>query len=213
MVHEYYSGSEGVGFCVIGPEEWLAHPGSVGKSLMGPVHIVDADGNEVGPRVEGQVFFEPPTRVEYHGDPEKTKEAFNDRGWGTLGDIGWVDEEGYLYLTDRVSNMIISGGVNIYPREIEDILIGHPGIADAAVIGVPHPDFGESVRAIVEPEGPGRRRGRLRPRRHRVLPGQPEPVQVPHQRRHRRHARRGSRPGRSPSGSSTTGCASPTPTA
>jgi acyl-CoA synthetase (AMP-forming)/AMP-acid ligase II len=153
-VHEYYSGSEGMGFCIIGPEEWLAHPGSVGKSLMGPVHIVDADGNEVGPRVEGQVFFEPPTRVEYHGDPEKTKQAFNDKGWGTLGDIGWVDEEGYLYLTDRVSNMIISGGVNIYPREIEDILVGHPGIADAAVIGVPHPDMGESVRAIVEPEGP-----------------------------------------------------------
>ena len=153
-VHEYYSGSEGMGFCIIGPEEWLAHPGSVGKSLLGAVHIVDADGNEVGPREEGQVYFETPSKIEYHGDPEKTRSAFNDQGWGSLGDVGWVDEDGYLYLTDRVSNMIISGGVNIYPREVEDILVGHPDIADAAVIGVSHPDMGESVRAIVEPEGP-----------------------------------------------------------
>ena len=153
-VHEYYSGSEGVGFCIIGPEDWLAHPGSVGRSLMGAVHIVDADGNELGPRKEGQVYFEPPSRFEYHGDPEKTAAAFNDKGWGSLGDVGWVDEDGFLYLTDRVSNMIISGGVNIYPREIEDVLVGHPGVADAAVIGVPHPDMGESVRAVVEPVGP-----------------------------------------------------------
>jgi long-chain acyl-CoA synthetase len=151
VVHEYYSGSEGVGFCAIGPEEWLAHPGSVGKSLLGPVHVVDDEGNEVGPNVEGQIWFEPQGRFEYHGDPEKTASAFNDRGWGSLGDMGWVDEEGYLYLTDRVSNMIISGGVNIY---IEDVLIGHDAVDDVAVIGVPHRDMGEAVRAVVQPAGP-----------------------------------------------------------
>ena len=154
IVYEYYSGSEGVGFCAIGPDEWLAHPGSVGRSLLGAVHIVDSDGNEVPPRTEGQVLFEVPARFEYHGDPEKTAAAFDERGWGSLGDMGWVDEEGYLYLTDRVSNMIISGGVNIYPREVEDALVLHPGVADVAVIGVPDPEMGEAVRAIVQPADP-----------------------------------------------------------
>jgi acyl-CoA synthetase (AMP-forming)/AMP-acid ligase II len=153
-VHEYYSGSEGAGFCIIGPEEWLEHPGSVGKSLLGPAHICDPDGRELGPREEGQVWFQPPSRFEYHGDPEKTAAAFDERGWASLGDIGWVDEEGYLYLTDRVANTIISGGVNIYPREVEDVLVMHPRVADVAVIGVAHPEMGESVRAIVEPVGP-----------------------------------------------------------
>ena len=111
-----------------------------------------------------------PSKFEYHGDPEKTAAAFNDRGWGSLGDVGWVDEDGYLYLTDRVSNMIISGGVNIYPRELEDVLVGHPDIADAAVIGVPHPDMGEAVRAIVEPAGPVDDEDVFAARAHRVLP-------------------------------------------
>ncbi len=150
IVHEYYSGSEGAGFCAIGPEEWLAHPGSVGRSLLGSVHVLDEDGHELPPSSEGQIWFEAPNRFEYHGDPEKTASAYNDRGWSTLGDIGFVDAEGYLYLTDRASNMIISGGVNIYPREVEDALIGHPLVADVAVIGVPHPDMGEAVRAVVE---------------------------------------------------------------
>ena len=150
IVHEYYSGSEGVGFCAIGPEEWLAHPGSVGRSLLGGVHIVDEQGNEVGPNVEGQVWFELQSRFEYHGDPEKTASAFDEHGWGSLGDMGWIDDEGFLYLTDRVSNMIISGGVNIYPREIEDVLVLHPAIEDVAVIGVPHPEMGEAVRAVVQ---------------------------------------------------------------
>ena len=153
-VHEYYSGSEGVGFCIIGPEEWLEHPGSVGKSLLGPVHICDPEGRELGSREEGQVWFEPPARFEYHGDPQKTASAFDERGWASLGDVGWVDEDGYLFLTDRVSNMIISGGVNIYPREVEDVLVVHPRVADVAVIGVAHPDMGEAVRAVVEPAGP-----------------------------------------------------------
>jgi long-chain acyl-CoA synthetase len=151
IIHEYYSGSEGVGFCAIGPEEWLAHPGSVGRSLLGPVHIVDEQGEELGPNEEGQVWFEVQHRFEYHGDPEKTAGAFDRRGWGSLGDVGRVDEDGYLYLTDRVSNMIISGGVNIYPREVEDVLVLHPDIADVAVIGIAHPEMGEAVRAVVQP--------------------------------------------------------------
>ncbi|WP_426573935.1 acyl-CoA synthetase [Aquihabitans sp. McL0605] len=150
VLYEYYSGSEGVGFCAIGPEEWLEHPGSVGRSLMGPVHITGPDGLELPAGEEGQVWFEPPARFEYHGDPVKTAEAFNEQGWGTLGDIGKVDDDGYLYLTDRVSNMIISGGVNVYPREAEDVLIGHPAVADVVIIGIPHPDLGETPRAVVE---------------------------------------------------------------
>jgi len=151
-VYEYYSGSEGMGFCAIGPDEWLAHPGSVGRSLLGTVHILDAAGDDCPPRTEGEVWFEAMNRFEYHGDPEKTAAAFNERGLGTLGDMGWVDEEGYLYLTDRVSNMIISGGVNIYPREVEDALIAHPAVADVAVIGIPDDEMGEAVRAVVQPE-------------------------------------------------------------
>ncbi|MCK9898433.1 acyl-CoA synthetase [Frankia sp. AgB32] len=152
IVHEYYSGSEGVGFCTIGPREWLEHPGSVGRSMLGPVHIVGDDGAELGPRAEGRVFFEGAATFEYTGGAGRTAEAFDDRGWGTFGEVGWVDEDGYLYLTDRVSNMIISGGVNIYPREIEDVLIAHPAVADVVVIGVADAEMGESVRAVVQPQ-------------------------------------------------------------
>ncbi|WP_242423792.1 AMP-binding protein, partial [Frankia sp. EI5c] len=151
IVHEYYSGSEGLGFCAIGPQEWLDHPGSVGRSLLGTVRIVGEDGNELPPRTEGRVYFEGARRFEYHGDPAKTAGVYDHRGWGTFGEVGWVDEEGYLYLTDRVSNMIISGGVNIYPREIEDVLILHPAVTDVVVIGVPDAEMGESVRAVVQP--------------------------------------------------------------
>jgi acyl-CoA synthetase (AMP-forming)/AMP-acid ligase II len=156
IVHEFYAGSEGNGFCAIGPDEWLAHPGSVGRSLLGAVHIVGDDGDEVATGEEGEVWFESPRHFEYHGDPQKTASAWNDRGWSTLGDVGRVDEEGYLYLTDRSSNMIISGGVNIYPREIEDVLVVHPAIADVAVIGTPHEEMGEQVTAFVQlaPGGP-----------------------------------------------------------
>jgi long-chain acyl-CoA synthetase len=154
VVYEYYSGSEGVGFCAIGPEEWLAHPGSVGRSLLGTVHIMDDNGAELPVGTEGQVWFETPARFEYHGDPAKTAEAFDRHGWSTLGEVGSVDSDGYLYLTDRVSNMIISGGVNIYPREIEDALILHPGVVDVAVIGVADAEMGEAVRAIVQPTVP-----------------------------------------------------------
>jgi acyl-CoA synthetase (AMP-forming)/AMP-acid ligase II len=154
IVHEYYSASEGMGFCAIGPEEWLEHPGSVGRSLLGAVHVVGPDGAELGPGEEGQVYFETPSRIEYHNDPEKTASSYEEHGWGTLGDVGRLDDDGFLYLTDRVSNMIISGGVNIYPREVEDVLVGHPRVADVAVIGVADADMGEAVRAVVEPDGP-----------------------------------------------------------
>jgi acyl-CoA synthetase (AMP-forming)/AMP-acid ligase II len=150
IVYEFYSGSEGAGFCAIGPEEWLAHPGSVGRSLLGTVHIVDDDGRELGVGEEGQVWFESATRFEYHRDPAKTASAWNDRGWSTLGDIGHLDADGYLYLTDRVANTIISGGVNIYPREAEDVLIGHPAVLDVAVIGVPDAEMGQRVVAYVQ---------------------------------------------------------------
>ncbi len=150
IVHEYYSGSEGVGFCAIGPEEWLAHPGSVGRSLLGAVHVVDAAGDEVGPNEVGQIWFEGGQNFEYHGDPAKTADAFDRRGWSSLGDMGMVDSEGYLYLTDRVTNMIISGGVNIYPREVEDVLVLHPRVADVAVVGIPDAEMGEAVRAVVQ---------------------------------------------------------------
>ncbi len=151
IVHEFYSGSEGVGLCAIGPDEWLAHPGSVGRSLTGTIHIVGEDGEEPPVGHEGQVWFECANRFEYNGDPVKTAASWNDRGWSTLGDIGWLDEEGYLYLTDRVGNTIISGGVNIYPREIEDVLIVHPAVDDVAVVGRPDPDMGERVVAFVQP--------------------------------------------------------------
>ena len=150
ILHEYYAGSEGGGFCYINSEDWLAHPGSVGRPLLGAAHVTDDDGNEVPVGTAGQVWFESENRFEYHGDKKKTAEAWNDRGWMTLGDVGYLDDEGYLYLTDRVSNMIISGGVNIYPRETEDVLIGHPAVHDVAVIGIPHPEMGESVRAVVQ---------------------------------------------------------------
>lgn len=152
IVHEYYSGSEGAGFCAIGPEEWLDHPGSVGRSMLGPVHVVGPDGEELPVGEEGVIWFESPRTFSYHGDPEKTAEAIDaQRGWATIGDIGRVDDDGYLYLTDRVSNMVISGGVNVYPREVEDVLIGHPAVADVAVVGVADPDLGEAVRAVVQP--------------------------------------------------------------
>ena len=152
IVHEFYSGSEGSGFCAIGPDEWLAHPGSVGRSLMGGVHIVGEDGCDLPVGAEGQVWFESATRFEYHGDPDKTASVWNEHGWSTMGDIGRVDADGYLYLTDRVANTIISGGVNVYPREAEDVLIIHPAVHDVGVVGAPDPEMGERVVAFVQVE-------------------------------------------------------------
>lgn len=155
IIHEYYAGSEGNGFCAVGPDEWLARPGTVGRAVLGTVHITNDGGEEVRPGTIGQIWFEGTTRFEYHNDPTKTAEAFNDRGWSTLGDVGYVDDDGYLFLTDRISHMIISGGVNVYPQEIEDVLVVHPEVADAAVIGVPDEEMGESVMAVIQPSDSG----------------------------------------------------------
>lgn len=150
IIHEYYAGTENNGFTAITPEEWRAHPGSVGRAKLGVLHICDDNGEELPVGAEGEIYFENGHQFAYHNDPEKTAACTNARGWTTLGDIGRLDEEGYLYLTDRKSFVIISGGVNIYPREIEDVLIGHPAVLDAAVIGVPNEEFGEEVKAVVQ---------------------------------------------------------------
>ncbi|HET9732613.1 MAG TPA: AMP-binding protein [Acidimicrobiales bacterium] len=150
IIYEYYAGTEGNGFTAITSEEWLEHPGSVGRAILGTIHIVGEDGEEVPPGEAGTIFFESGSPFEYHNDPEKTAASRNDRGWSTLGDIGYVDPDGYLYLTDRKAYMIISGGVNIYPQEAENLLVTHPKVADAAVIGVPNDDLGEEVKAVVQ---------------------------------------------------------------
>ncbi len=151
VLYEYYAGTESNGFTSIDSEAWLAHKGSVGRALAGEVHILDDAGNELGPRQPGTIYFAGRTEFEYHNDPEKTAECRARDGWSTLGDIGYLDEEGYLYLTDRKANMIISGGVNVYPQETENVLITHPAVADVAVFGVPNEDFGEEVKAVVQP--------------------------------------------------------------
>ena len=155
VLYEYYAGTEGNGSTFITSPEWLAKPGSVGRALSGIVHICDENGDEVLGGSEGQVFFEPTDPkakpFEYHNDPVKTAESRNKHGWTSLGDVGRIDEDGYLFLTDRKSFMIISGGVNIYPQEIENLLVTHPKVADAAVIGGPDPDMGERVVAVVQP--------------------------------------------------------------
>jgi long-chain acyl-CoA synthetase len=151
VIYEYYAGTEGNGFCAINSQEWLAHPGSVGKALLGELHIVGEDGNDCPVGESGTVFFANGPEFAYHNDAKKTAESKNEKGWSTLGDVGYVDKDGYLYLTDRKAFMIISGGVNIYPQEAENVLINHPKVADVAVIGIPNEDFGEEVKAVVQP--------------------------------------------------------------
>ncbi|MHB1138546.1 MAG: acyl-CoA synthetase [Microthrixaceae bacterium] len=151
VLHEYYAGTEGNGFCWTNSEDWLAHKGSVGKPLVGVLHIVDEDGEEVPLGETGTVYFESEAEFSYHNDPDKTKESYHPKGWSTLGDIGRVDADGFLYLSDRKAYMIISGGVNIYPQEAENVLTMHPAVYDVAVFGVPNEDFGEEVKAVVQP--------------------------------------------------------------
>ncbi len=151
VLHEYYSGTEGAGFTYVNSQDWLEHPGTVGRPLVGGVHICDDEGNEVPVGEAGTVFFDAGANFRYHGDAAKTQESRHAEGWTTFGDVGRVDEDGYLYLTDRKAFMIISGGVTIYPQEAENVLAFHPKVVDVAVFGVPNQDFGEEVKAVVQP--------------------------------------------------------------
>jgi long-chain acyl-CoA synthetase len=152
VLHEYYAGTEGNGFVYTNSHDWLEHKGTVGRALTGQIHILDEEGNELPPGEEGTIYFEAASAFEYHNDPEKTRDSRDPkgRGWSTLGDIGKVDEDGFLYLTDRKAYMIITGGVNVYPQEAENVLTMHPAVLDVAVIGVPNEDFGEEVKAVVQ---------------------------------------------------------------
>ena len=147
---EYYAGSEGNGSTFITSEEWLERPGSVGKPRNGSIHIVDGLDNDLPPGETGAIYFSGGGAYEYYKDPVKTAEAALPGGRSTLGDIGYLDDDGYLYLTDRKAHMIISGGVNIYPQEVEDCLIAHSSVADVAVFGVPDAEMGEQVKAVIE---------------------------------------------------------------
>jgi acyl-CoA synthetase (AMP-forming)/AMP-acid ligase II len=151
IIQEYYSATEGAGFTAINSEEWLSHPGSVGRPLIGEIHVCDDSGAELPTGEPGLIYFGGGPSFSYYKDDEKTQASVHPEGWRTFGDIGYVDEEGYLYLTDRKAHMIISGGVNIYPQEAENVLSMHPKVADVAVIGVPHEEFGEEVKAVVQP--------------------------------------------------------------
>ncbi|RNL86581.1 acyl-CoA synthetase [Halostreptopolyspora alba] len=154
VLYEYYSSTEGIGMTIIGPEEWLAKPGSVGKPVIGTPRICAEDGTELPAGEIGTVYFErEEVPFSYLGDPDKTRRARHDRHttWYTTGDIGYLDSDGYLYLTDRAAFMIISGGVNVYPQEIENVLTVHPAVLDVAVIGVPDAEMGEAVKAVVQP--------------------------------------------------------------
>jgi len=149
---EYYSGSEGVGMTHAEPSDWKKYPGTVGKALMGIIHICDKDGVELPAGEIGKIYFESEHEFDYHKDPEKREKSrhFDHSSWSSFGDIGYVNEEGYLFLTDRESFMIISGGVNIYPQEVENLLSMHDEIEDVAVIGIPDEDMGESVKAFIK---------------------------------------------------------------
>lgn len=151
IIGEFYSGTEGVGLTVATCADWLARPGTVGRAVQGEIRICGGDGEELPVGAEGLVRFANPNPFSYHNDPERTAAAFNQHGWPTLGDIGRVDADGYLFLTDRANFMIISGGVNIYPQEVENRLLAHADVADAAVVGMPDAEMGERVTALIEP--------------------------------------------------------------
>ena len=150
IVDEYYASSEAIGSTLITAEDWLEHPGSVGRPMGGALHIVDEDGTELPPGQPGEIYFESGASFEYLNDAEKTAASRHHRGWMTVGDIGYLDEDGYLYLTDRRHHMIISGGVNIYPQEAENMLVTHPRVLDAAVFGIPDEEMGQSVKGVVQ---------------------------------------------------------------
>ncbi|KCZ50341.1 acyl-CoA synthetase [Hyphomonas pacifica] len=153
IIDEYYAGSEGNGMTWVKSPDWLSHKGTVGRPVHGELHICDESGDEVPVGTEGQIYFGGTAPPNYHNAPDKNASALNPKhpDWSSLGDVGRVDEDGFLYLTDRKAFMIISGGVNIYPQEAENVLITHPKVADVAVIGIPDDEFGEAVKAVVQP--------------------------------------------------------------
>jgi acyl-CoA synthetase (AMP-forming)/AMP-acid ligase II len=153
IIQEYYAGTEGFGATRISSEEWLQHKGSVGAAPP-TLHIAGPNDEELPATQPGLIYFEGSTDVQYLNDPAKTASVRNAKGWRTFGDMGYVDEDGYLFLTDRATFMIVSGGVNIYPQEAENLLVMHPKVADVAVFGVPNPEFGEEVKAVVQPIDP-----------------------------------------------------------
>ena len=153
VLWEYYAGTELNGFCLVRPEEWLERPGTVGKPLIGEIHILDDDGKGLPPGEAGTIYFGGGPPYEYHNAPEKTESSKDPggHGWTTLGDVGYLDDDRWLFLTDRKAFMIISGGVNVYPQEIEDCLVMHPKVADVAVFGIPDDEMGGQVMAAVQP--------------------------------------------------------------
>ncbi len=153
VLHEYYAGTEGNGFVYCDSAAWLAHKGTVGQPIASELHIVGDDGEELPAGEAGTIYFGGGAEFAYHNDPDKTASSRDPkgRGWSTLGDVGYVDGDGFLFLTDRKAYMIITGGVNVYPQEAENVLAVHPKVADVAVLGVPNDDFGEEVKAVVEP--------------------------------------------------------------
>ena len=154
ILDEYYSSTELNGMTIVHSDEWLRKPGTVGRAALGVLHVCGENGEDLPSGEVGTLYFErDELPFNYHNAPEKTKEAQHPAHptWTTTGDVGFMDEEGYLFLTDRKSFMIISGGVNIYPQEIENVLIEHSSVLDAAVIGLPDDEMGEIVMAVVEP--------------------------------------------------------------
>ncbi len=152
IIHEYYGATEAMGFTACDSAEWLSHRGTVGRVLMGDLHILDAEMQPAAKGEPGEIWFKTANPFVYFNDPERTAASRSPDGtMSTVGDVGYVDDEGFLYLTDRSTFMIISGGVNIYPQECENLLITHPKVADAAVFGVPNEDLGEEVKAVVQP--------------------------------------------------------------
>src|SRR5215510_10584526 len=152
IIHEYYGATEGLGFTACNTAEWLAHRGTVGKVLLGDLHVLDENREPVPKGQPGELWFKTASPFEYFNDPERTQASRSADGtMTTVGDVGYLDDDGFLHLTDRSTFMIISGGVNIYPQECENLLITHPQVLDAAVFGVPNDDLGEEVKAVVQP--------------------------------------------------------------
>lgn len=150
ILEESYGGTEGNGLTMITSKEWLEHPGSVGRPYVGKIHILDDHGKELPVGETGTIWFSDGPQFAYHNDPERTEKAYDTEGRSSLGDVGHVDAEGYVYITDRKNNMIISGAVNVYPQEAENRLIAHPEVADACAFGVPDDDMGEVLHAVVQ---------------------------------------------------------------